>query len=470
MSHFKKSRIKILGYILGLSIYSLCISAYAQKQNESQNPPNIVFILADDLGYSDVGYMKQRKDILTPNIDALAQQGMVFTNAYASCPVCSPTRASLITGKYPATLKITCHIPGAGMETYISKLNKGQKLKEAFFLDHLPTEEVTIAEALKTKGYATGFIGKWHLAGEGSIYTKDGIVNAAYHPDKQGFDVNIGGCAYGQPKSYFSPYGNGTIKDGPIGEYLTDRLGEEAIKFIENNKDHPFFLDFSTYAVHTPLQVPEEELKKINGNKYFALISKLDQNVGKVISKLKELDLIKNTIVIFYSDNGGVWGNPPLRGDKGSLYEGGIRVPLIVSWPEYYQPGSTCDTAVSTVDFFPTLLELANISSKNYPQLEGKSLIPLLEQKKNFPERDLYWHFPHHRENTPLCMSAAIRSGDWKLIEEFETKNIYLFNLKKDVAEQNNLSATYPEKAKMLLEKLHKWQNKVGAEMPQPNI
>lgn len=247
------------------------------------------------------------------------------------------------------------------------------------------------------------------MAGAGSVFTKDGIVNANYDPDKQGFDVNIGGCAYCQPKSYFSPYGNGTIKDGLKCEFLTDRLGEEAMKFLEENKDHPFFLDLSTYAVHTPLQVPADELKKFNGNKYFALVSKLDQSVGKVMNKLKELDLLKNTIVIFYSDNGGVWGNAPLRGNKASLYGGGIREPLIVSWPDHYKAGSTCDTPVSTVDFFRTLLELANISPKKYPQLEGESIIPLLEQKKNFPERDLYWHFPHYRENTPLCMSAAVR-------------------------------------------------------------
>lgn len=213
---------------------------YACRANQPSSLPNIVFIVVDDLGYSDVGYMKQKSKIHTPNIDLLVKEGMVFTDAYASAPVCSPTRASLTTGKYPATLKLTCHIPGMGMEKYLNKLNKGKKLKEAYFLDHLPTEEVTFAEVLKEHGYVTGYIGKWHLGGEGSIYTKDGIVNSAYHPDKQGFDVNIGGCAYGQPKKYFDPYQNGTIQDRKEGEYLTDRLGDEAVNFIERNKQKNF--------------------------------------------------------------------------------------------------------------------------------------------------------------------------------------------------------------------------------------
>ncbi len=458
----------MLKHILSVQSVFLVLSAVGQQQ--PKNPlPNIVFIMADDLGYSDVGYMNQKPGIQTPNIDQLAKSGMVFTNAYASCPVCSPTRASLFTGKYPATLKITCHIPGVGMAKYNEKQNKGKKLKEAYFLDHLPTKEITIAEELKKQGYATGFIGKWHLSGEGSIYTPDGIVNAAYHPDKQGFDVNIGGCAYGQPASYFSPYKNGTIADGPDGEYLTDRLGNEAVKFIEANKNRPFFLNLSTYTVHTPLQAPDETIQKIKGNKYFAMIEKLDQNIGKVVNKLKELNLIENTVVIFYSDNGGVWGNPPLRDNKGSLYEGGIRVPLIISWPKQITSGKTCNVPVTTVDFFPSLLELAHVSPKSNPQLEGQSLLPLLKEQGKFPERAIYWHFPHHRDNTPLCMAAAIREGDWKLVKEFETKKLYLFNLKKDQGEEKNLSKENPKKTKYLQEKLEKWQQKVGAEMPEPN-
>jgi arylsulfatase A-like enzyme len=442
-------------------------SAFLDKKQKTQLP-NIVLIFVDDLGYSDVGYMNQKPGIETPNIDNLTKSGMVFTNAYASCPVCSPTRASLLTGLYPATLKLTCHIPGLGMEEYLEKQNKGKKLKEAFFLDHLPEKELTIAEVLKGQGYATAYIGKWHLGGEGSIYTKDGIVNTAYLPDKQGFDVNIGGCAYGQPKSYFDPYKNGTIKDRKEGEYLTDRLGDEAIQFIEQNKQKPFFLNLATYTVHTPLKAPDEMIKKYKGNTYFAMIEKLDENVGKVMHKLSQLNLLNNTVVVFYSDNGGLWGNPPLKGIKGTLNEGGIRVPLIISFPEKIKPGSKCNIPVTTVDFFPTFLELAGGSPSNYPQLEGESLLPLMYENTGFPQRSIYWHFPHHRKEG-LSMGAAIREGDWKLIKEFETEELYLYNLKEDLEEAYNLSMKYQGKRDVLLSKLEKWQQKVDAEMPQAN-
>ncbi len=448
-------------------IFIFLVLPFCQAKKEA-DLPNILFIVVDDLGYSDVGYMNQKPQINTPNIDLLAKSGMVFTDAYAAAPVCSPTRASIMTGKYPATLKLTCHIPGMGMEKYLNKLSKGKKLKEAYFLDHLPNEEITFAEVLKEQGYATGYLGKWHLGGEGSAYSKDGIINSAYHPDKQGFDINIGGCAYGQPKSYFDPYKNGTIQDRKEGEYLTDRLGDEAVKFLEQNKEKPFFLNLATYTVHTPLAAPVENVEKYNGNKYFAMIEKLDQNVGKVMAKLKELNLLDNTIVFFYSDNGGLWGNPPLKGKKGTLYEGGIRVPMIVSWPKKVKQASTCDVPVTSVDFFPTFLELAGIAPSNYPEVEGESLLPLLKRKKGFQDRAIYWHFPHHRKEG-LSMGAVIRKGDWKLINEFETEKVYLFNLKNDVGEENNLSSQYPEKRDELLKKLKKWQQKVDAEIPQAN-
>ncbi|ANW95376.1 hypothetical protein AXE80_03365 [Wenyingzhuangia fucanilytica] len=434
----------------------------------AQSKPNIVFIIVDDLGYSDLEFMNQKEGIQTPNINKLVKTGMLFTEAYAAAPVCSPTRASIVTGKSPASVKITCHIPGIGMEKYYDKLNKGRKLKEAFFLDHLPQEEVTVAEALKKQGYKTGYIGKWHLGGGGSIYAKDGIINPAYNPDKQGFDINIGGCAYGQPASYFSPYKNGTITDGPKGEYLTDRLGDEAVHFIEQNKETPFFLNLATYTVHTPLSAPTENIKKFNGNKYFAMIEKLDQNVGKVMNKLENLNLLENTVVIFYSDNGGLWGNAPLSGKKGTLLEGGIRVPLIVNWAGKVKPETVCKTPVTSVDFFPTLVDLAGGDVKDYKQLEGKSLLPLLKNnKKNF-DRSLYWHFPHHRKEG-LSMGAAIRNGKWKYIIEYETEKEYLYNLEDDIAEQENLFDKCPKKAKKLAADLKEWQKKVAAEMPEVN-
>lgn len=411
----------------------------AEPVQKSSSLPNIVFILADDLGYSDVGYMKQKIGIQTPNIDKLAKTGITFTNAYAACPVCSPTRASILTGKYPATLKITCHIPAIGMAEYLEKQNNGQIMKEANFLDHLPLEEVTFAEAIKSKGYKTGFLGKWHLSGAGSGKTTDGIVDKKFQPENQGFDLNIGGCAYGQPKSYFSPYRNATITDGKEGEYLTDRLGDEAVRFIDKNQQVPFLLYLSTYAVHIPLQAPPEVVKKYGGNKYFAMIEKLDQNVGKILNQLEKLHLEQKTIVIFYSDNGGVWGNPPLNGNKGTLLEGGIRVPLLISWPGKINPGISCDVPVTSVDFFPTLLEVASMPVNDFPQLEGQSLFPLMKQSATFPSRAIFWHFPHHRTEG-LSMGAAIRQDNWKLIWEFESDSIYLFNLKNDVGEQSNLT------------------------------
>ena len=287
-------------------------------------------------------------------------------------------------------------------------------------------------------------------------------------PNHRGFDINIGGCAYGQPKSYFSPYKNGTINDGPEGEYLTDRLGDEAVNFIEENKENPFFLNLATYTVHTPLAAPEETVEKYDGNKYFAMIDKLDQNVGKVIDKLEELRLLENTMVIFYSDNGGLWGNYPLKGIKGTLNEGGIRVPLIFSWDKQIQSGTKCEVPVTSVDLFPTITELIGISNSQYSQIEGHSLIPLLKQKGELPERPIYWHFPHHRKEG-LSMGAAIRLEEWKYILEFETEKEYLYNLKEDISENKNMINKYPDKAIELSKMLQNWQKEVGAEMPEIN-
>lgn len=457
---------KLVFVILFLSVvFSYGVTSHAKK-----NPINIVFILADDLGYSDVGYMNQKPEIETPNIDKLAKNGMVFTNAYAACPVCSPTRASILTGKYPATLQLTCHIPGIGIEKYITKRNEGKRLMEAGFIDHLPLSELTFAEVLKENGYKTAFMGKWHLAGEGSQKTIDGVVNASLHPDQQGFDVNIGGCAYGQPANYFSPYKNATITDGPEKEYLTDRLGNEACRFIESNKNEPFLLYLSFYTVHSPLQALAKVIEKYNGNKYYAMIDKLDENVGKVLDKISDLGLKENTLFVFYSDNGGTRDNPPLQDKKGSLYEGGIRVPLIFSLHGIIPKGTTCDEPVTSPDFFPTLIDATKLSSKKYKtkQLEGISFWNVLTKNKVLPQRAIYWHYPHHRGNKK-SMAAAVRDGDWKLIYEFESEEISLYNLKDDVGEKYNLANKYPDKTKLLHLKLKEWQLKVKASMPKSN-
>lgn len=449
-----------------IGILLVFISFFANAQQQSQ--PNIVFILADDLGYADVGFRNEKAGVTTPNIDRLASQGMEFTNAYAASPVCSPTRASILTGKYPSSLHLTCHVPGMGMERYVTKLSKGRKLMEAVFIDRLPLEEVTFAEVLKEQGYRTAFMGKWHLSGEGSAKTADGIVDPRFHPNHQGFDVNVAGCAYGQPASYFSPYKNGTLSDGPEGEYLTDRIGAEACQFMEQNKDKPFLLYLSTYTVHTPLQAPQEVIDKNKGNKYLAMIDKLDENVGKVLDKIKSLGLEENTLVVFYSDNGGLKTNPPLRSHKGSVYEGGIRVPLVFRFPGKIPANTKNEVAVTSPDLFPTLLEAVGISPKSHKDLEGESLWPLLTQKEAEMDRAIYWHFPHHR-TIEQSMSAAIREGDWKLIREFESGAISLFNLREDIGETINLKDKYPKKAKAMYSKLKKWQRKTRVAMPNPN-
>lgn len=448
--------------------FVLMMLLLAACKNESQTSdlikPNIVFILVDDLGASDVGYFNKKKHLNTPNINKLAATGKVFTRAYAAAPVCSPTRASILTGKSPAVLKLTCHIPGRDMEGYLERQNKGKSVQEAFFLDHLPLEEQTIAEVLKSNGYTTGFLGKWHLAGSGSAFSNaNGIVDSIYHPENQGFDVNIGGCAYGQPKSWFAPFKNATIKEKKEGEYLTDRLGDEAVEFISKNKEKPFFLYLSTYTVHTPLKAPQEVIDKNEGNTYHAMIEKLDENVGKVINHLEVSNLSESTIIVFYSDNGGLWGNPPLRDNKGSVFEGGIRVPLIVNWPSKIKAGKT-DVPVTSVDLFPTLLEATN-SSYSSDALEGISIWPLLTENIRPTERPLYWHFPHHRKKG-FTMAAAIQENDWKLIWSFESDSTYLYNVKEDIGENHDQSLSHPEKTKELLQKLQTWQQEVDAEKP----
>lgn len=449
-------------------LLSTCIplSTFAK---EIEEVPNIIFILADDLGYSDLGFLGY-KDVHTPNINRLANEGLYFSDAYAAAPVSSPTRASIVTGKSPAELKLTCHIPGMGMQTYINKMSTGKKYREAFFVDHLARHEKTIGTLMKKAGYNTAFIGKWHLAGEGSVKTTDGIINPTWHPDQYGFDINLGGCSYGQPARYFSPYKNGTLTDGKEGEFLTDRLGNEAVEYIRSHHPKqtgkPFFLYLSFYAVHTPYQVPEYAVKANNGNKYFGLIQKMDENVGKILAILKETELEENTLVLFYSDNGGIFENPPLSGVKGEILEGGIRVPLIVRWPSVVKPNTRCKIPVTSIDIYTTFYELANGKRKKCNR-EGHSIIPLIKgQTVDWKDRPLFWHYPHNRDGVSYSMGAAIREGDWKLIYSFEREQYELFNLKEDISEQRNLSNLYPKIAKRMYKKLTKWQKRVNAEMP----
>jgi arylsulfatase A-like enzyme len=445
-------------------------------------PPrlNIVFILADDFGYRDLGCYGSTF-YQTPNLDRLAAEGMRFTDAYAACPVCSPTRAALLTGKYPARLHLTDFIPG----------NRVGKLLPARYRHELPLEEFTIAEALKESGYATGFIGKWHLGGQ------------KYFPTFQGFDENIGGCALGHPPSYFSPYKIPTLEDGPAGEYLTDRLTDEAIRFIDEHKEGPFFLYLCHYAVHNPQQAKKEIVQQYrakaaalpsvvgpefmpehdhqtrqeqNQPVYAAMVQSLDESVGRMLDKLAEEGLEDNTLFIFTSDNGGLstaegapTSNAPLRAGKGWLYEGGIREPLIVRWPGVTAAGSTCGEPVISTDFYPTLLAAAGLPPRPQQHVDGVDFTPLLRHREGTSARPpLFWHYPHYA-NQGGRPSGAIRDGDWKLIESYEDGKVELFNLKDDLSEQHDLADQRLGMAASLRHKLHVWRDSVGALMPSPN-
>ncbi len=449
-------------------------------------PPNIVFFLADDLGQRDLGcYGSTFYE--TPHLDRLASQGAKFTDAYAACPVCSPTRASIMSGQWPQRTGITDYI-GAPLNPEDWKRNT--RLLPATYTDRLALDTPTLAKSLKAAGYATFFAGKWHLGPEG------------WWPEDQGFDFNFGGIDRGGPyggNKYFSPYGNPRLIDGPPGEHLPDRLASEAVKFIEAHKDRPFFAYFSFYDVHTPLMARDDMRKKYEEKRaqlrlddewgreherdvrrvqnhavYAGMVEAMDLAVGKVLAKLDALGLSENTLVIFTSDNGGLstsegWptSNLPLRGGKGWMYEGGIREPLLVRWPAMVQPGKVIETPVSSPDFFPTLLDAADIKPQPDQTLDGMSLLPLLKDGA-LPERALFWHYPHYG-NQGGAPSAAVRRGDWKLIEWQEDNRVELFNLATDIGESNDLAAQEPLRVAGLRAELHEWQEQVGAKFPIPN-
>jgi arylsulfatase A len=428
-------------------------------------PPkmNVVLILADDFGWADLAcYGSEYYE--SPNIDRLARDGMKFTQAYSACTVCSPTRAALLTGKYPARLHITDWIPGLPPEN--------PKLLVPDWTKYLPLEEVTIARALKSANYATASIGKWHLGGE------------AYYPDKQGFDINIAGTEAPSPKTYFAPYNIATLPEGPKGEYLTDRLGDEALHYIDQHKDKPFFLYFPHFAVHLPVQGKEDLVEKYRAKRhpgqsqsnavYAAMIESMDQTVGRIRGKLDELKLADHTIVIFASDNGGrvpTTSNKPLRVGKGSCYEGGTRVPFIVYWPGVTKPGSVSDTPVISMDMYPTILEMIGLKDPDHHGKDGVSLVPILKQTGKLKRDALFWHYPHYQHyqlggTTPY---GAIHAGDFKLIEFYDDMRVELYNLKDDISEQKNLADDIPAKVADLRTKLHAWRKEVGAQMPTRN-
>jgi arylsulfatase A-like enzyme len=444
---------------------------------------NFILIDIDDLGWKDLAcYGSQYYE--TPNIDQLAAQGMRFTDAYASCAVCSPTRASIMTGRYPARIGVTDwihHLDKKGKEAFGQTKNptdyvggKKQKLlcpPNPYWMD---LDEVTIAEVLQTAGYTTCHIGKWHLGYE------------PWFPDKQGFDINIGGGEIGQPPTYFDPYylnerrpSIPALKTRKKGEYLTDRESDECVKFLKEHRNKPFFLHMCHYAVHTPLQAKKNLIEKYEAKKktnqtnatYAAMIESLDQAVRRMMEALDELGLSERTVIIFTSDNGGLQGyatdNAPLRAGKGYPYEGGIRVPLIIRWPGVVQPGVECDVPVTSVDFFPTICEIIGLDFPSDRVIDGKSLVPLLKQEGPLRREAIFWHFPHYRGN--IVPYSIIRKGDWKLIKRYEGKPFELFYVKEDLSEEDELSELLTVKVKELDADLTAWIKDTGAKLPRKN-
>jgi arylsulfatase A-like enzyme len=423
--------------------------------------PNVVVILVDDLGWADLGCYGSRFH-QTPHLDRLAREGLRFTDAYSACTVCSPTRAALLTGKSPARLHLTDWIEGHPAPK--------AKLLPPDWTRKLDPGESTVASRLKSAGYATASIGKWHL-GEGTT------------PEQFGFDLNVAGDHRGQPPRYFSPYGLPKLKDGPAGEFLTDRECSEALAFIEKNRAQPFFLYLPHYAVHTPLGGKPDVIAKYKSRTpdhqrnavYAALLESVDDSVGRIRAQLDTLGIATNTVILFTSDNGGLvlggsersTSNFPLRSGKGDVYEGGVRVPLLALWPGVTRPGSSSSTPVQTVDLYPTLLEIAGVEDVAGHDRDGLSLMPVM-QGKGLPSRSLYWHYPHYHPGgaTPY---GAVRSGDWKLIQFYESGHLELYNLASDLGEQQDLANAIPEKANALAKELSDWRTRVGAQMPVPN-
>ncbi len=522
---------------------------------------NVIFFLVDDLGWSDLGY-EGSKIYETPNIDKFAGEGVRFTQAYAACHVCSPTRASIITGEYPARLHLTDWLPGRKDFPF-------QKLESSkLTVQHLPYNQPTLPRVLKENGYQTAIFGKWHLGWDDSTH--------ANSPQRQGFDLHIPDWDAGWPNgTYFSPYGMKGLEGGPKGEYLTDRLTEEAMKWVAKNKDHPFFLYLANFAVHDPLQgrgdlvvkyekklnnmAHPKESAKMEGNVssatvynetskkgipyilegnpddpnslsrealdalskdkdydgysllpnrivkvrqqqtnpiFAAMVESVDESLGNVLKKLKELGLEDNTIIIFFSDNGGMsaanFGNPkrnispcnldkaystsnlPLRGGKGWLYEGGIREPLIIYVPHSSTKGTVNNTPVISTDFYSTIMDMLHLPLTNGTDgVDGMSLVPILkgqkEGQKKIAKRAIYWHFPHYSNHGAQSPGGAVRYGDYKLIEYYENNTIQLFNIKNDPGERDDLFKSESQKAKELRNMLHAWRKSVDAVMPPPN-
>lgn len=519
----KKSLLKRCPVLLLALLFWQC----DQKEEQTQ-PPNVVFFLVDDLGWSDIGcYGSSFYE--TPNIDKMASQGVRFTDAYAAAHVCSPTRASILTGKYPATVNLTDWLPGRQDFPF-------QKLLNVPVNQQLPLSEYTLAEALKDQGYSTAMMGKWHLGED------------PYGPTAQGFDIQIPDWNKGWPLSYHAPFRLEGL-EGKEGDYLTDRLTDKALEYIEANQDKPFFLYLSHFAVHDPIQgrqdlvekyadklrdqeepgspgfVLEEnpdvqpdfsyeeklnmlddpayagygilpnnmvKIKQHQDNVQFAsMVSSMDESLGRIMDKLEALGIAENTLVVFYSDNGGMsagnyydperqiskkqldkafsTSNLPLRGAKGWLYEGGIRVPLIVKWPGKVPHQSPVDLPVSSPDLYPTILEMLGLPAKSQQTTDGHSFASVLRGEGSGEVQPLFWHFPHYSNHGMQSPGGAVRYGDYKLLEYYENNTVQLFNLKEDIGEKYDLSEEMPDKVAELKGLLNDWREKVSAHMMEEN-
>jgi arylsulfatase A-like enzyme len=458
------------------------------------NPPNILLILIDDLGWTDLtcygsGFYE------TPNLDRLASQGMLFTDAYSSSPVCSPTRASILSGKYPARVGVTQYIPGHTVG----------RLQDVPYFHALPASEYSIASALRDGGYQTWHVGKWHLGGSETS------------PEQHGFTENIAGFGWGMPHcGFFSPYGMENLSDGPDGEYLTDRLTTDAIELI-NSRDQgrPFFLNLAHYAVHIPIEAPADLTEKyrrkahdlgldkedvivigepfgcqhLRGERvmrrtkqsdpaYAAMIENLDTNIGRVMQCLEENYLSEDTLVLFTSDNGGLatsnpdegvpTSNKPLAEGKGWMYEGGTRVCQIASWPGQIEAGSVCDQPVTSTDLYPTFLEAARLPLNPEQHRDGISLMQLMIEGSSLERDAIFWHYPHYA-NQGGRPAGSVRSGDWKLIKHFEDGRLELFNLRDDEGEMHDMSEAEPDVTRRLTVLLNDWQKAVEALIPKHN-
>jgi len=459
------------------TLASLLIGAATLPPPRTDAPMNVVVFVADDLGWRDLGCTGS-SFYETPNLDALAASGARFQQGYASCCVCSPTRVSLMTGKYPARLNTTDYFGG----------RRAAMLRPAAYNKFLSLQETTLPEALHQAGYATCFLGKWHLGGE------------SFGPLQQGFDVNIGGGRWGHPpKGYFSPFGLPNVPDED-GKHLTDQLTEGALAFLDENKEEPFCLWFSYYSVHTPLEAKSELRDKYVAKRealepvepawlpegkrkcrqvqdhavYAGMIETMDTSIGQILARLDTHGLADNTLVVFTSDNGGLstseghpTSNVPLRAGKGWNYEGGLRVPWIVRWPGVTEAGSVIETPIISTDLYPTVLDAVGLDARPAQHVDGESLAPALRSGAQ-PGRPLYWHYPHYG-NQGGSPSGVVRDGDWKLIEFYEDGRIELYDLARDPGEQENLAEVEPARAATLQAQLAAWRRSVDAQMPTTN-